>query len=730
MVAMGMGIGGAETHIIELCRALDARGIQVSVASSGGALVSELEKSGIRHIYAPLDKKDPLSMARASAILSGEIKRNHYDIVHAHARIPAFICGGLRRKFDFRFVTSAHYDFRVNSALRRMTDWGEHTFAVSDDLRRYLLREYGIGGDNVTVTLNGIDTQRFSPAFAEKLRADLGIAEGEKMILHISRLEDYSSDFAQKLMEAMPRICESHAAKAVIIGGGKRLAALAAEARSINASLGREEILLLGALPDVREYIRACDIFAAPSRAALEAMACAKPVIVGGSQGYIGIFDESVWERAAATNFCCRGEPPVQSDVLAEDICRLMNADEAYLASLGEYNRRFILENYSVEKMADDHTAVYERLSPIATRCDRYDALICGYFGYGNMGDEAVLGELIRGLRRRMPDIRLCVMTAAPGKTARKFSVDTVYRFDMAGVRRRMKKSTVMIFGGGNLLQDSTSNVSLRYYLYILNSAKACGMKTVVYSNGIGPVLEAENLEKIAAVLSLADSISMRERRSFELAKSLCPQNGNIRLTFDPVLLRESRGRSDIALSLGLEAGKYFVISPREIDRFSMKKLSVAVNFVAKKYGLRPVLIAMQRNEDLPVCRALAGDIESSLVAEENTDLQGVLALLSEAAFLISSRLHTLICATSAVCPMMAYSEDVKLYSYLEYSGIKDIAGVCPSADIKSTPQELMGIADAVISKSAEIKEHIRQSLPTWRALAEYEFSEIIKLIQ
>ena len=57
MVAMGMGIGGAETHIIELCRALDARGIQVSVASSGGALVSELEKSGIRHIYAPLDKK-------------------------------------------------------------------------------------------------------------------------------------------------------------------------------------------------------------------------------------------------------------------------------------------------------------------------------------------------------------------------------------------------------------------------------------------------------------------------------------------------------------------------------------------------------------------------------------------------------------------------------------------------------------------------------------------------
>ena len=161
-----------------------------------------------------------------------------------------------------------------------------------------------------------------------------------------------------------------------------------------------------------------------------------------------------------------------------------------------------------------------------------------------------------------------------------------------------------------------------------------------------------------------------------------------------------------------------------------MKKLADAANLIAKKYGLRPVLIAMQRGEDLPVCRALAGDIPGSFVATENTDLQCVLALLADAAFLISSRLHTLICATSAVCPMMAYSEDVKLRSYLEYSGIAEIAGISPSADIKSTPQEIGNIADAVISRGTEIKAHIRASLPTWRALAEYEFSEIIKLIQ
>ena len=41
MVTMGMGIGGAETHIIELCRALTSRGVLVSVASAGGAACSD-----------------------------------------------------------------------------------------------------------------------------------------------------------------------------------------------------------------------------------------------------------------------------------------------------------------------------------------------------------------------------------------------------------------------------------------------------------------------------------------------------------------------------------------------------------------------------------------------------------------------------------------------------------------------------------------------------------------
>ena len=47
MATMGMDIGGAETHIVELSKELNRRGYRVIVASNGGVYVPELEQAGI-----------------------------------------------------------------------------------------------------------------------------------------------------------------------------------------------------------------------------------------------------------------------------------------------------------------------------------------------------------------------------------------------------------------------------------------------------------------------------------------------------------------------------------------------------------------------------------------------------------------------------------------------------------------------------------------------------------
>ena len=163
MALMGLEIGGAETHVVELSKQLKREGYDVAVISNGGVYERELTDCGIRCHHAPLHKRSIPLMLRSLAILRRVIREEKPDVVHAHARIPAFLCGLLHRTMGFPFVTSAHWVFHVTPALRRLTDWGERTVAVSDDIKQYLIDSYGIPAGQIRVTINGIDTEKFSP---------------------------------------------------------------------------------------------------------------------------------------------------------------------------------------------------------------------------------------------------------------------------------------------------------------------------------------------------------------------------------------------------------------------------------------------------------------------------------------------------------------------------------------------------------------------------------------
>ena len=89
---MAMDIGGAETHILELSRELKKRGCDVTVASNGGAYEGELASCGIPHVKIPCHSKSPIHMRRAYKLLRDLILKERFDVVHAHARIPAFLC--------------------------------------------------------------------------------------------------------------------------------------------------------------------------------------------------------------------------------------------------------------------------------------------------------------------------------------------------------------------------------------------------------------------------------------------------------------------------------------------------------------------------------------------------------------------------------------------------------------------------------------------------------------
>lgn len=289
LVTMGMDIGGAETHILELAKELKKRGNEVFVASNGGKYVNELEENNIEHIQAPLNNKKIKSVITSYKILKNIIKEKNIDLVHSHTRITSFICGILKRKLKFPYVTTAHWTFKVTPLLKCMTNWGENVVAVSEDIKEYLINNYGVNSENIFVTVNGIDTEKFSKEIDyTDIKNEFNLKNNTNRIVYISRLDESRALVAKQLVNIAGELNNKiDNLEIVIVGGGDVFDEINAKANEINTKLNKNLIIMTNARTDINKFATCGDIFIGVSRAALEAMACERPTIVAGNEGYL-----------------------------------------------------------------------------------------------------------------------------------------------------------------------------------------------------------------------------------------------------------------------------------------------------------------------------------------------------------------------------------------------------------------------------------------------------------
>ena len=362
MALMGLDIGGAETHVTELSKELKRRGHNVIVASNGGVYVDELESFGIKHYKVPLQNKQPKNIISSVSLLKKIIKEENIDIVHSHARIPSFLLGKIRKSAKFPFVTTAHWVFTTKYGLKYITDWGQKTLAVSEDIKKYLMDNYHIPEKDITVTVNGIDTEKFCKKVPnENLKKEFGIENDDKTIIYVSRMDSDRSLVAHQLISAIDSLYPIFdGLKCVIVGDGNDFDSVKNEAEEVNKKYGKDIITLAGSRTDISEIISLADLFVGVSRAALEAMASEKPVIIAGNEGYIGLFNEDKLQVSLNTNFCCRGEIESQTQILTQDIANFFGMWDEEKEKSAKYGREVVLKYYSVTKMADDAEKVYK----------------------------------------------------------------------------------------------------------------------------------------------------------------------------------------------------------------------------------------------------------------------------------------------------------------------------------------------------------------------------------
>ena len=652
MLAERMECGGAETHILTLARELVSRGHTVSVASEGGALISALEKCGVRHLRLPLASHKLWNILFCRLRLRALIKKGRFDIIHSHSRLASLIVCGIAKKYRVPFVTTVHARFRLTRLTRALSRWGDAPIAVSEDLRQYLYESYRVQPSLVSVIPNGVDRARFCPS---------GERRQGKTILFLSRLDGDSSIGARLLCAVAPRLYEKYPDLRIRIGGGgSELASMCELARRTNLEIGAEIIECVGNISDSATFLRSGDLFVGVSRAAIEAGMCDLPIILCGDEGYFGRLREDNFYRALASNFSARGERSADAESLFEDISAALMERES--GRVGVLLRKYC----SAKACAEATERHYKRLSQRAEQ--RGGSLLCGYYGYSNMGDDALLLAAIERARMEFPGERVRALTKSGKSDSRKFGIECVARYSPLALVGAIRSSDRVILGGGTLLQNYTSRRSLLYYCALVLLARFLGREVIAWGSGIGKVEGRLSRAICKSAISKCSRFETRDLRSLALARHVIGERA-----IDGVDLCERAGaicpdEARVSFLLGRIFGedipRFLAVALKGNADIELRAEVARMLIADKERGREVVFFVMCEREDKTLSEEMARIVGGRIA--ENITLADLRGILRRADATYSMRLHALIASRLAGCAAFALGKEEKLSGYME----------------------------------------------------------------
>lgn len=186
-----------------------------------------------------------------------------------------------------------HANSPLISLMRAVRHWlvkrADRVIAISSQLKT-ALQKAGVRTEQIELVPNGIDTTLFCPASqTEKaaLRATLQLPGDKTIFIYTGRLA--TSKGLAELMQAWKALSQQNPAVHLLLVGSGANCFDNAEPE-LRDFLSREHlqnsVTLTGAVSNVRDYLRASDVFVFPSHyegfglSIIEAMACGLPVVV------------------------------------------------------------------------------------------------------------------------------------------------------------------------------------------------------------------------------------------------------------------------------------------------------------------------------------------------------------------------------------------------------------------------------------------------------------------
>ena len=676
----GGDVGGAKTHVLSLLAGLNKTETVHLICFTKGPFADEARQLGI-----PTTVIADSSLLRTGKRILAMIRHDGYQVIHCHGARANMMGMLLRKKAGVPVISTIHSDYRLDYlgrpmaaltygninkiALRRFDAW----VGVSAGMTNLLISR-GFDPQRVYTLYNGVDFSRqpeIVPRDAYLKSIGLSVEE-DTVVFGIAARINPVKDMTTLIRAFAATVEECPNIRLVIAGDGEQEAEIRALARELCPS---GTVCFAGWVQQIDSFYNALDV----------------NVLTSLSETFPYALTEGARMHCATIASRVGGVPYLIDDgfngLLFEprDVAKL-TSHMVYFArhreerlAMGEKLYEKARRDFSLEAMVSKQESIYETIIRRAKRPAglRDGVVICGAYGKGNSGDNAILNAIVEQLHHIDPDLPITALSRDPMETKLCAGIDAVYTFSVFKIGRLLRRTKLYISGGGTLMQDATSTRSLLYYLFSIRQAHRRGCKVMLYGCGIGPISKERNQKRTAKVLNrYVNIISVRDRYSIDTLEQLGVTEPEIHLNADPALLIDPPDTDELRSYLrrsGLVEGKsYVMIALRPWDGFTEKigAFAAAAEYLHREYGLIPLLYAMEPARDEAAVKAVAEKIHCPhLVLSAGTNGAEILSLVRRMSLVISMRLHTLIFASGQGVPVVGIVYDPKVSGFLDYLG-------------------------------------------------------------
>ncbi|MGQ9571453.1 MAG: glycosyltransferase, partial [Thermodesulfovibrionales bacterium] len=354
-------VGGVENQLLMTLKNYDRMKLYPLVCSllDKGEIGKEIEDAGIEVIA--LNKLKHRFDWTIVKDIYRLIKKRNIKIVRTHqyhANLYGRLAGWLAKVPCI--VASIHNVYTMDRKLHRrimnkfLSRFSDKVVAVSETVKKDILKYDGLREDEIIVIYNGIDTDSFVNRDGNAIRREFGIPSDVPVIGTIGRLtfqkgQKYLIEAASKIKEKFPGIM------LLIVGDGPMKDGLRNYAKILDLN---ENVIFTGSRRDIPALLAAMDIFVLPSlweglgNALLEAMASGKPIIATDIPPIREIVNS---EKVGIL------VPPQNSNAIADSIEFLFH-NKNFAENLANAARERVFTTFHIKTSVRHYTELFENI--------------------------------------------------------------------------------------------------------------------------------------------------------------------------------------------------------------------------------------------------------------------------------------------------------------------------------------------------------------------------------